>query len=888
MSEPRPPRLSGALLRWAADPRRRDAQLGDLAEEFAERARSDVASARRWYRRQALRSLAPNLAYRARRVFARRVRQQGDGIVTRLGTDLRQALRGFVRDRAFHTVLLITLGLGIGAIATTFSVMHGLVLNPFPFPEASRIVGVGTAYPRLGADLGFFENMSPAEYEDVRDNATTLDDVVAWDMGNRQLDAEGPPQNVFTAFWWGDPLTTLQMDAHLGRSFSPDEVRTGAAVAMLGYDTWVSAFGADSSMIGEPIGVNGYPYDLVGVIPPGVDIYGTELWTPMGVGPERFERGRRQFQTLARMRSGVTLDEVNAELDGIARRVEQAYGSEFEEYVGWSIHAMTWASVSSQSFRTGVFVLMGAVTFLLLLVCANTANLLLARAQSRRREMAVRTALGAVRSRLVSQLLTESVAIGLGAGALGVGLAWLGVRGIEAFIATIGLGVAGSIELNGSVLAFAAAVAVGAGILFGLAPAVQGSSGGVAGALQAEARGSTGTASRHRLQRTLVGIQVALAFVLLTGGGLLINSFVRVSLVNPGFDVGDVLTMRLTLPREEYGADAVPIFFDELTTRLGALPGIVRVSAGTQYPGVAFAFREISIDGPESDATDNLPVALVTTVTRGYFGTLGIPLVRGRAFDSSDGADTPPVVVVNEEAARRYFAGEDPIGRMVKVGDDPATEGSRVVGVVGSARNLGLDRDPFPEVFGLHEQVGGVQNQLFLLVRTEREPEAIVEAVRATVSDMDADQPVYAIRTIEETLASGVAPIRAMALFLSVFAGFSLVLAAIGVYSVVSLTVGERTQEIGVRVALGADSGRVRRLVVRQALLPVGVGAGVGGLVAIALAGALQRVLFEVSGTDPLTIGSVGLLLVGVAAIASWVPAFRAARLHPVEALRSE
>jgi len=262
--------------------------------------------------------------------------------------------------------------------------------------------------------------------------------------------------------------------------------------------------------------------------------------------------------------------------------------------------------------------------------------------------------------------------------------------------------------------------------------------------------------------------------------------------------------------------------------------------------------------------------------------------VRGRAFDSSDGADTPPVVVVNEEAARRYFAGEDPIGRMVKVGDDPATEGSRVVGVVGSARNLGLDRDPFPEVFGLHEQVGGVQNQLFLLVRTEREPEAIVEAVRATVSDMDADQPVYAIRTIEETLASGVAPIRAMALFLSVFAGFSLVLAAIGVYSVVSLTVGERTQEIGVRVALGADSGRVRRLVVRQALLPVGVGAGVGGLVAIALAGALQRVLFEVSGTDPLTIGSVGLLLVGVAAIASWVPAFRAARLHPVEALRSE
>jgi putative ABC transport system permease protein len=363
---------------------------------------------------------------------------------------------------------------------------------------------------------------------------------------------------------------------------------------------------------------------------------------------------------------------------------------------------------------------------------------------------------------------------------------------------------------------------------------------------------------------------------------------VRVSLVDPGFESQDVLTMRLTLPREEYGVDAIPVFFRELTDRLGALPGVVAAAAGSQYPGVAFSFSEIAPEGREQEPGENLPVTLVTTVTRGYFSTLGIPLLNGRTFDETDQSDSPTVVVVNEEAVRRYFDGGDPIGRTLKVGSDPEAPWRRVVGVVGSTRNLALDSEPFPEVFGLHEQVGGVQNQLFLVLRTERAPESLVEPVRMAVREMDPDQPVYAVRTAEETLAAGVAPMRAVALFLTIFAGFALVLAAVGIYSVVSLTVSERTQEIGLRVALGADRGRVRRLVVRQALLPVGIGAVVGALAALAVAGTLQRILFEVTGTDPLTIATVFIVLVGVAALASWVPAFRAARLDPVEALRTE
>jgi len=463
---PRAPTLARLLLALTAAPECRDARLGDVQEEFEERAGADPGAARRWYWRQALGSVGPNVGHRARRT--RTTGPKGDGMMSTLARNLRFAFRSARKSPAFSGVVVATLALGIGANTTVFSAVYGLILNPFPFPEPERIVGVGTAYPRLGRDLGFWENLSPAEYLDIRDNTRTLEDVVAWDMGNRQIAGEGPPQNVFTGFWWGDALRTVGMRPHLGRSFTNEELERADAVALLSYRIWRDRFGADSTLVGSSLLINGYPHTLVGILPEGLVLYGMDLWTTLPPRPEEYARNRRQFQLIARVRDGATLQEVNTEMEGIARRTQQAYGGEFEEYEGWSIRALRWSEVTSQTFRAGAFVIMGAVAFVLLLVCANTANLLLARAQGKRREMAVRTAMGAGRGTLVGQLLTESVLLATLGGGLGVALAALGNAGVRGMMATLGLPIAGSVEINGPVLGFTTAVALAAGILFGL------------------------------------------------------------------------------------------------------------------------------------------------------------------------------------------------------------------------------------------------------------------------------------------------------------------------------------------------------------------------------------------------------------------------------------
>lgn len=888
---PSPPWVTHLLLRLLAVPETRDAQLGDLLEEFEDRWHNDPRDARRWFRRQALGSVAPNLARRAGRLRRRLFdRPLGDGMMTTMLHDLKYALRSAAKHPAFTAVVVLTLALGIGANTVIFSAVHGLVLSPFPFPEPDRVVGVGSYHPRLGGQVSFFENLSPAEYVDIRDQSRTLDHVVAWDMGNRQLTGpEGIPDNVRTGFFWGDALRTLGMDAHIGRGFSDEELADLDAAALLSYELWRDRYGADSTLVGRALTVNDYPHTIVGVLPPGVDLYGMQLWTIMAAPPEEWSRNRRQFQLIGRVRDGVSLQQVNTELTGLAGRTEQAYGAEFEEYDGWVLEARTWTDVSTQTFRGGAFIVLGAVGFVLLLVCANTANLLLARAQGRRREMAVRTAMGAPRSRLLAQLLTESVTLSALAGVLGLGLAHLGVGVVDRLIAANGLPVAGSVAINGPVLAFTAAVALAAGILFGLMPAFQTSRTGISEVLQSEGKGATAGASRQRVQRGFVALEVALAFALLVGGGLLLNSFVRMNAVESGFEHEGVLTMRLTLPREEYEGPAVPAFFQELTERLEGVPGIRAAAAGTQYPPMGAFYRRIWFEGADATEDATLPVAQTTIVTPGYFVTLGIALRRGRTFEDTDVAGSPFVGVVNESAARQFFPDADPLGRLLQVGGpDPEQPSFRIVGVVADTRNRGLDQDPFPEVFAVHDQIGGMQNQLFLVLRADADPYAVLPAVRATVQAMDADQPVYSIATVEERFAQAAGTRRLTTLFLTLFGVFALALAAVGIYSVVSYTVGERTQEIGLRVALGADSGRVQRLVVRQALLPVFLGAAAGVGLSIPLGMALEQFLFGVTGTDPLTLASVAALLVGVAAAASFVPAFRASRMDPVEALRSE
>ena len=884
-AEPGPPTLARRLLLWLAGDD--EWLVGDLDEELAvyQQPSRGTRAARWWYRRQVLRSVLPLAARRVRRARSemRRRRRRGDGMMGELMQDLRYTLRTFRKNLGFTAVILATLTLGIGANTLIYSVVDGLVLDPFPFPDEERLVAVGTQYPRLGAaDVDFIEHISPAEYIDIRDQSRSLERVVAWDMGNRQVSFDEITENVFTGFWWGDAFETLEVEPHLGRGITWEESVRGDPVAVLSHRLWTKAFGADESLVGRSIMMNGNPYTVVGIMPPRAVMYGMDLWIPMGVEPSVFPRERRQWQVIGRIAEGYTLPEVNAELEALARRTEQAWAADFEEYEGWRLEADTWTGANVATLRPAAFILLGAVGFVLLLVCTNIASLLLARSATRRQEMALRRAIGAGRGRLVRQVLTESVTLALVGGALGVALAWLAVGAVADVLATIPF-LSGSVGVDTRVLVFTAGVSVLAGVAFGMVPALQSARGGLQAALKSEASGATAHMSRLRMQRVFVGVEVALALVLLAGGGLLLNSVIQMNRVDPGFAADDVLTMRLTLPWEDYDGPAIHAFFQELEERVSALPGVDAIGVGSQFPPVAFSFERVAVEGRETLPEGQLPTAMATLASPGYFEALGIPLLRGRAFNALDVGDAPTVAVINEAAADLLFPGVDPLGRRVTVVDEPL----EVVGIVADTRNLGVDADPFPEVFASLGQVT-LANQLFVLVRTAVEPASLLPAIRSEIREMDPDQPVYAIRTADVALAQATAPRRIAANVLMVFAGFALILAAVGIFSVVSFSVADRTREIGLRVALGAAGGEVRWLMVRQALVPVVVGALFGLVGAVAVGRAIEGFLFGVSGTDALTLSGVVAVMLAAAVLASWLPARRASGLDPVRALRGD
>lgn len=801
--------------------------------------------------------------------------------------DVRFGLRALARRPAFAAVVVATLGLGIGANTVIYGVVDGVILHPYPVPDGDRLVTVGSRFPRLGAtELSFVEHISPAEYVDIREQVRPFERVVAWDMGNRQVSLGEATANLFTGFWWGDGLATLGVEPWIGRGMTPGETLRGDPVAVLSHRVWRDRFGADSTLVGGTISMNGAPYTVVGIMPPQIVLYGMDLWIPMGVSPEVIARDRRQWQVLARVRDGFDLDAANAELAALAERTARERAAEFEEYEGWRLEAVPWTEANTRQFRAAGFVLLGAVGFVLLLVCSNVASLLLSRASSRRREMAVRTALGAGRGRILGQLLTESVTLGVVGGAVGVGLAWFGVREVADLIATVPF-VAGTVELNGRVLLFTAGISVLAGVLFGLAPALRVARSAPASTLRSEGSGSTGSRRRFRLHRALVGVEVALALLLLAGGGLFVNSLARLNAVETGFREEGVLSMRLTLARERYASDAVRAFFEELEDRVRSMPGVTAAGVGSQFPPIDFSRSTFQTERLSETPEGQLPVAMTTIVSPAYFETLGIPLLRGRTFTAEDVPESPPVAVLNRAAVDLLFPGvDDPLGRRIRTGpDEPWIE---VVGVVGTTANRGLEQPPSPEVFGSHLQLAGWSNQFFLLVRTAGDPRSALPGVREQVRQMDSEQPIYAIRTVEEALAAEIAPRRIATAGLGIFAAFALVLAAVGIYGVVSFGVAQRTREIGVRMALGAGVGKVRGLMVRQALVPVAIGAVVGLLGALALGRAIEGLLFEVSGTDPATLVAVTGLLALVALAASLVPAVRASRIDPARTLREE
>ena len=704
-------------------------------------------------------------------------------------------------------------------------------------------------------------------------------------MGNRQIDELGT-ENVFTAFWWGDAFPTLRMTPAVGRGFRPDEIGQGAQVAIISHRLWQDRFGADPDLVGEPIHIAGDPYTLVGVMPAGALIYGTDLWTPMAVEPERFPRDRRQFQILARLAPGATLETANAELETLARQTELTYRSEFPVYEGWQLRAQTWNDISAQQLKPTAFALLGAVTFVLLLVCANVASLLLSRATTRRREFAVRSALGASQPRIVGQLLAESVTVSLLGGLVGVWIAAAGVRGFDAVAAISPIGMPGTVEINGRVLLFAAAASLLCGLLFGTAPAWQAARTTVQDTLRANAQTATIGRQRLWLQRLFVGAEVALAVVLLTGGGLLVRSFLKLQTVDPGFDTDRMLTMRLTLPPSRYPGEAAGVFFSALVDRLEQIPGVREAAAASQFPPRGFVRSPFIVEGMETTREERLPSAFLTVASAGYFEALGVPLLQGRLFTERDVDGAPEVAIINQAAADRFFGGAEAVGRRFRVGNSVDGDPVEVIGVVSSTRNRGLEAPAEPEIFANLDQLPAAWNQLFLLVRTEGDPRGMLPAVRAEVAAMDPEQPIYAIATVQEVFANANATRRLATLLIAAFAAFALLLAVAGVYSVVSYGVNQRTQEIGLRMTLGASRDSVRRLIVGQALVPVAGGAAVGLAGAVALGRVMSGLLFEVGAADPLTLGGVVLTLIVAAGCASYLPARRASSLDPATALR--
>jgi putative ABC transport system permease protein len=811
--------------------------------------------------------------------------------------DTRYALRQFTRRPGFTAIAVLSLALGIGGNSLIYGLIAGLVLHPFPYPDPDRLVAIGEGFPKLSSGTTYVETMSPAEYADVR-GSRSFSRAAAFDLGNRNISGGDVPERVFTALLLDDPFPVLGMTPVLGRGFTRDELspsnpqdsssKTAAPpvrAAIISYRLWKTRFGGDPAILNRTIRIGGKASSIVGVMPPGLVLIGTDLWIPWGGDPAQVPRNVRQFTVIARLAPGVTLTNANAELALIARRVEADHGGSLREYEGWQLSALPWAQALLKDQRPAAFMLLGTVMLVLLIACANLTNLFLARSTTRQRELAVRLALGAARWRLARQLLTESLLLTAAGAAAGLLFAYLGLKISSALIppqlALLDL----HAGINMRVLSWTIAVAIAAGLLVAFLPALQATRTDPHDSLKWDARAGAGRAG-HRVRQALVVAEIALSVVLLLGAGLFIRSFMNIQRISLGFDPGDVLTMRLTLPSDQYPGEAAGAFFDRLVERLGALPGVHAVSAASQYPPGSAFDTQFTLEGA-ADPGATMPTAFITVATPKHFDALRVPLRSGRMYSAADRLETPAVVVVNQAFASRFLPGTDPVGRRVTLGGSPRQgPPATIVGVVSDFRNDGPTRPTRPEIYmPVRQQTAW--NQLFLLIRADQAAK-LIPSVRTAVASLDPEQPVYWVRTLDEAVATSTFQQTSSAVLLGLFAGLALVLAAVGIYGVMSYTVSTRTQEMGVRLALGAPRGAVMWLVLGQVLRLSAIGLAIGLGLLLVLGRVLTQLLFGVEPADTLTI-VVATATLGVIAIgAGWAPAFRASRVDPMRALRYE
>jgi predicted permease len=804
-----------------------------------------------------------------------------------LWQDLRFGFRQLLRKPGFALIAVLSLALGIGANTAIFSLVDAVLIRPLPFHDPDRLVMVWED----ATSVGFPRNTSaPANYADWRSQNQVFEDMAAIRWPSYNLTDEGEPENVKAQAVTANFFPLLGIKPELGRSFTQEEDQPGRnKVALISYGLWQRRFGGDPALIGKEILLDGEKNTIIGVMPPGFQFMGKEtgLWVPMAFSREQLaNRGSHYLTVVARLKSSVTLAQAQAEIAAITQRIlrdNPIRGFEFGSTV------IPLREQLAGDVRPALIVLLVAVGFVLLIACANIANLLLSRGAARFREIAVRAALGAGRRRIVRQLLTESLLLAIAGGVAGILFAWLSFSFLKQLIPS-GMALNSVVRIDARIFGFTLLLSLLTGIIFGLAPALQAAQVDLNEALK-QSGGRTGTGAGHRrLRSALVIIEIALALVLLVGAGLLIQTFLRLRALDIGLEAENVLTARTMLPLSKYGElPKRAAFYQQVLERVRALPGVVSAGYTTAVPLTwKGGTNSFAVEGREHRVGQD---AIARQASTGYMETMGIKLKRGRFFDERDVAQSQPVSIINETMAHQYWPGGDALGKRFKLGNpDSQMPWVTVVGVIGDVKGMGLEAPPKAEMFFPYQQMPDAfwNAPQDLTVRTSGAPMNIAAAVRQAVWSVDRNQPVSNIRTMEEVLAEEVAQRRIGMLLLAAFAALALLLASMGIYGVLSYAVAQRTQEIGIRMALGADRKGVLRMVLGDGMRLATAGIAIGLGVSFALTRLMAGLLFGVSASDPRTLGAVTLLLIAVALIACYVPARRAAKVDPMIALRCE
>ncbi len=813
--------------------------------------------------------------------------------------DIRYGARLLRSHMGFTVVAVLTLALGIGANTAIFSILYAVAWRPLPFRDAERLVIVWETDANRGVDRGV---ASPAEYLDWKEQNDVFEKMGAWRLWFHTLTGAGEPEQV-----WGVQATTgffdlLGVKPALGRTFVPEDGIPGhEQVVILSDGIWHRHFGADPKVLGRSINLDGKLYTVIGVLQPDFSLLGTsqqfELWVPFAWDRAQLDRSEHTVIVFARLKPGVTLQHANVEMKAINERLRRAYPGP-DERLGVQVRNLH--DDLTVHVKPALGLLLGAVGFVLLIACVNVANLLLARSATREREMATRAVLGASRMRLVRQLLTESVLLSVLGGALGVLLAYLGVKALLGVLPPVGsygdVPHRDWIGLNGPVLGFTLLLSAGAGILFGLAPALHVAGKELHEAIKEGGRGATSRRGRM-LRSGLVVAELALSLVLLVGAGLLIESFVRLLMVNPGFNPDHVITMQVYLPPAHYATPAsIRSFYDEVLQKTSALPGVKEAGAINFLPLTAWRdYNDFDIEGKPAPPPGEEFTAQYRVVDTNYFRAMEIPLLRGRGFTTGDGAEAPGVTLVNEALVKKYWSQSDPIGQRIRMHEEASAAPYRpairedwltIVGVAGDIHDWQWGDEKVAVVYLPAEQ--DPSRIMRIVARASGDPLKLAPEIRESILKVDPNQPVTDVKTMEDLVSEAMAQRRATMVLLATFAGLAMVLAAVGVYGVFAYSVTQRRHEIGIRMAIGAQPGDVMKLIMGQALALAALGIGIGGAASLTLGRWLASQLYGVKVTDPATYLGMSVMLLVVALVACWIPARRAMRMDPVKALRYE